>query len=74
MERLIKARLNPNERKKVNSKKSGKWLCMSDDFGMVGVVLVKEDYPERLGYKMIQVCIFLTKLLIINLFTKIGVI
>jgi len=40
--------------KKVNSKKSGKWLCMSDDFGMVGSVLVKEDYPERLGYKMIQ--------------------
>jgi hypothetical protein len=47
--------LNPNERKKITSKKVGKWLAMSDDNGLISVVAVKEDYPERLGYKMINV-------------------
>jgi hypothetical protein len=28
---------------------------MSDDNGLIGVVAVKGDYPERLGYKMINV-------------------
>ena len=28
---------------------------MSDDNGLISVVAVKEDYPERLGYKMINV-------------------
>jgi hypothetical protein len=49
------AKLNPNERKKITSKKVGKWLAMSDDNGLIGVVAVKGDYPERLGYKMINV-------------------
>ena len=48
------AKLNPNERKKIKSKKFGKWLTMSDDNGMIGVIACKEDYPERLAYKFIH--------------------
>ena len=39
IEKLMKSKLNPNERKKVVSQKSGKWLSMSDDYGMIGKVV-----------------------------------
>ena len=32
LQKLMKSQLRPNERKKVVSKNTGKWLCMSDDF------------------------------------------
>ena len=53
LEKLMKSQLNPNERKKIVSKKTGKWLCMSDDNGLIVVIVVSEQYPERLGYKFI---------------------
>jgi len=52
--KIMLAKLNPNERKKITSKKVGKWLAMSDDNGLIGIVAVKTDYPERLAYKMIN--------------------
>jgi hypothetical protein len=56
IQKLHIAKLNPNERKKIISKKFGKWLTMSDDNGAIGVVACKEDYPERLAYKFINDC------------------
>ena len=53
IDRVVKAKLQPNERKKILSKKNGKWLCLSDEQGMLGIVLLHEDYPDRVGYKMI---------------------
>jgi len=50
---VVKAKLRPNERKKILSKKNGKWLCLSEEKGMLGIVLLHEDYPDRVGYKMI---------------------
>lgn len=55
-EKVMGAKLNPNERKKITSKKLGKWLSMSDDNCIIGIVCVQEDYPERLAYKMINEC------------------
>lgn len=56
LEKIIATQLNPNERKKVTSKKLGKWLSMSDDNLIIGIVCTQEDYPERLAYKMINEC------------------
>ena len=53
-QKIIKCQLNPNERKKIVSKKTGKWCSMADDNGLIGVVCVPEDYPERLAYRMIN--------------------
>lgn len=54
VEKLVKSKLGPNERKKIVSKKNGKWLCLSEELGLTGIVLVHDDYPERLGYKMLD--------------------
>ena len=54
LQKLMKSQLRPNERKKVVSKNTGKWLCMSDEHGIIGVILVSEDYTERLGYMFID--------------------
>lgn len=48
----------PNERKKITSKKIGKWLSMSEENNMIGIIAVKDDYPERLAYKCINVLFF----------------
>lgn len=59
-DKIIGAKLNPNERKKITSKKSGKWLSMTDDNGMIGIICTEPEYPERLAYKCINVS-FLSK-------------
>jgi hypothetical protein len=56
MQKILDTKLNPSERKKITSKRLGKWLSMSDDNLMIGCVCVEDEYPERLAYKMIMDC------------------
>ena len=53
-QKVLSKKLNPNERQKIGSKKLGKWQSMTDDHHFIGIVCVKDDYPERLAYKMIN--------------------
>ena len=53
-DKLVNAKLNANERKKITSKSKGNWCCMADDNGLIGVVCVQDDYPDRLAYRQIN--------------------
>ena len=53
-QKVLDTKLNPNERKKITSKKLGKWLSMSDDSCLICIVCVENEYPERLAYKMMN--------------------
>ena len=50
----VKADLFPEERKKTVSKKFGKWLAECDSQNIVHLVLIADEYPERLGYAFIK--------------------
>jgi Synaptobrevin len=52
-DKMIQAELNPNERKKIVSK-NGAWICEADGNNILYMVLIAQDYPERLGYQLIN--------------------
>lgn len=52
-DKMIQAALNPNERKKIVSK-NGAWICEADGNNILYMALIAEDYPERLGYQLLN--------------------
>lgn len=53
-DKMIEAKLLPNERKKIVSPKNGPWICEVDGNNILYIVLTHPDYQERLGYQLIN--------------------
>ena len=51
---LFELNLKAGERKKIECEKHGKWLAECDEKEVIHACLFRDDYPDRLGYKLLK--------------------